>query len=95
MSRMFEHNEEQERAALSIAVQAGVLKRCEYHPDFLFEGGNEIESAYKKGVYKFKHENELKELFHNTRELTDRIKSVVQDNGGVDECQRCVHLMKD
>jgi hypothetical protein len=93
--RLIEQNDEQERIATQIAVQAGVLERCKYHPEFVYDGGNALLNAYKKGAYRRKREKELQNLFGTQAELTDTIRRVVRANRISDECQRCVRLMRD
>lgn len=69
--------------ALNIAIQAGVIKRCSIHEDSTFLGNNDIEQAYKLGSSRFK-KGELN-LFKHQHEVTDTIKSVVEEHT-LEEC---------
>lgn len=89
--RLIEQNEEQERVAVRIAVQAGVLEQCDRHADCVYDGGNNVQNAYRTAAYRFKREADLQNLFSNQKELTDTIQRVVRENCGSDECQRCAH----
>lgn len=68
-------------AALRIAVEAGVLKRCDQHDGIYFPGNEGIEKAYKLGNAKFTA-NELKGTFESSQEMTDLIKFVINDHPG-------------
>jgi len=88
VKRMMEHCEEQEQVATGIAIQAEVLKVCEYHPDCVFDGGSEEAGAYRLGNYKF-GKGEFEGVFATSREMTDTIQKVIRDNNGIDKCPRC------
>ncbi len=85
--RMMEENEAKRGIALQIALEAGVLEQCEFHDDCIYEGGEEIESAYKLANHKVSH-GELEGVFENRREMTDIIKDVVEDHAA-EECYAC------
>ena len=84
---MMAQDEARRLAAIEIAVEAGALKRCEFHEDTLLDGGGDVEAAYRLGNSKFTA-GEFKEFFETRREMTDTIKSVVDDNSA-DECYSC------
>jgi hypothetical protein len=88
--RMMERHETICGVARGIALEAGTLRRCEYHEDCIFEGANDAEGAYKLGNYKFSA-GSLKGVFESRREMTDCIKEVVEEVWG-DECPRCAEL---
>jgi hypothetical protein len=92
--RLMEQNEEQERVAIRIAIEAGVLQRCEHHAGFYFSGGCDVVDAYRLGNYKFK-KGELKDVFETPLEMTNTIKKVVEENHANDECQRCATIQAD
>lgn len=85
---MMEEAEAKCGIALQIALEAGVLTQCEFHEDYIYEGGEEIESAYKLANHKFSH-GEIEGVFSNRREMTDTIKDVVEDHNTADECYAC------
>jgi len=92
--RLMEHYEEQERVAIRIAIEAGVLQRCENHADFVFSGGSDIVGAYKLGQHKFK-KDELRGIFDTPVEMTDSIKKVVEEHHANDTCPRCEKMLAD
>lgn len=91
---LMEHYEDQRRVAIRIAIEAGVLQRCEMHEDCVFSGGSDVVGAYKLGNYKFK-KDEFKGIFDTPVEMTDEIKKVVQEHEAIDECPRCAKMMAD
>ncbi|MEN3111145.1 hypothetical protein ACFONG_04715 [Uliginosibacterium paludis] len=90
---MMEDDEEKRGIAIQIALEAGVLEQCEFHEDCLFEGGEEIEAAYKLGNFKISN-GEYGDVFESRREMTDLIKEVVQDNSA-EECYSCAKNRDD
>jgi hypothetical protein len=89
--RLMEEQEQQERVAVRIVVQAGALERCEYHGIVYDAGGGDLEAAYRIGNSKFTA-GELKE-FRSRRELTDTIKKVYEEAGI--ECWQCEKMLED
>lgn len=92
--RLIEKKEEQYRASVGIALQAGVLQACEYHSDVIFDGKHDIEEAYKLGNHKFS-KGEMAGIFESRKEMTDSIKHVVADNNGLDGCWSCAKMLED
>ncbi|MHC1750923.1 hypothetical protein [Humidesulfovibrio sp.] len=88
VDRMVEYEEQKEGAAISIALQAGVLNRCEFHQECLFKGESEILDAYKLGSAMFAR-GAFKDLFDSQRDVTDMIDKVVAENNLDDECSEC------
>lgn len=92
--RLMEHYEEQRNTAIRIAIQTGVLKRCDIHSECVFGGGSDQEGAYKLGNYKFSA-GELKRVFETRPEMTDSIKKVIEEHWAIDECPRCAKMLAD
>ncbi len=88
--RMMEDHEQQCGAAIGIALQAGVLERCKFHDDAVFEGAADITEAYKLGNAKFS-KGELEGIFDDRKEMTDVIKEVVEDHPA-EECPFCAKV---
>jgi hypothetical protein len=87
---MEEEIEAKRDMAVEIAIEAGVIKRCEIHEDVILEDGADIEDAYRLGNYKFTN-GELADTFRDRREMTDTIKEMVEWHGyGADECALCM-----
>ena len=92
VKRMMERRVDQESVAVEIALDAKVLRKCEYHGT-LMGGGTEIETAYRLANARFsagqQHGN-----FDDRREMTDAIKKAVEDNSP-DECYDCERWKDD
>lgn len=81
-------------AALRIAVEAGVLKRCEEHDGTYFPGNEAIENAYKLGNAEFTA-GKLNGTFESRQEMTDVIKFVINDHPGSrfeGRCEICASI---
>ena len=76
--------------AISIALAAGVLRKCEYH-EMLMPTGRSIEAAYKLGNALF---TAGRRGFYGRREMTDAIKQAVENNSS-DECYFCERWLDD
>jgi hypothetical protein len=79
--------------ATEIAVQAGVLKRCEFHDDIVWDVFGDHAEAYKIGNARFTA-GELRADFRSRRELTDAIKAAIE-HSGVSGCPLCAKLLED
>lgn len=88
MKRLMEAAEEKRSRAIGIAIQAGVLKCCEFH-DEVFVGSKDVVEAYKRGNARFEKDS-LGEAFDTRREMTDYIKEVVED--AAEECWCCAKI---
>jgi hypothetical protein len=84
--------EEQWDAATEIAVDAGVLKRCEYHGVIYDPLAGDNTPAYKLGNYRLSA-GKLGRLFSSPREMTDTVKAVVEDAGM--DCYICAKERED
>lgn len=85
--RMMEDREQKYSVAIGIAIEADVLEACSFHEDCIYEGGADIQEAYKLGNAKFSAGG-LEAIFEDRRDMTDIIKEVVDDHMG-SECPRC------
>lgn len=84
-------DEDAKRAeAIKIAVDAGVLKRCEIdvEDDCASLTGEDVEVAYRKGSARLKAE-ELDNVFEDQRDMTDMVQKVVGE--APDSCPRCAY----
>ncbi len=85
MNMLMDHYEEQHRVAQQIAIEADVLKVCEFHEE-VYQSEFDGTAAYKLGNYKFT-EGKLTGTFGDRKEMTDAIKRAIENAG--DECGRC------
>ena len=87
--RMMEEHEDKLSAAMKIALDARVLKHCEFHDDYILETGEDIAEAYRVGNARFT-EGRFGDVFASRREMTDCIKEVVEEQP--DECYLCAKV---
>ena len=91
--RLLEQQESQRAAARKIAVEAGVLNECDVHSQYFFDGGKDIENAYKLGNSLYSANTEEFDAEFGTRlVMTDAIKSVVEEYCLVDYCTGCAKI---
>jgi hypothetical protein len=86
--RYMDEIDDKRSAALAIAIQAGVIKECEFHDGCYFDGGEDIEEAYTLGVKMFA-DGEVSDHFDSPDEMKDFIKEVVEQNNAAEECTWC------
>jgi hypothetical protein len=77
---------DQQAIAEELAVEWGRLKRCRWHPDFTYQDDWDMERMYRAAAWKFK-QGEISGPFIDQRELTDSLKTVVED--APTRCPRC------
>jgi hypothetical protein len=82
IKRLMEQQEQQHAVGEQIAIEAGVLKRCEFHGEVYDAETLDHTPAYKLGNYKFT-KGELKGMFDDRREMTDAIQAAIKDAGVV------------
>ena len=90
--RLMEQMEEQRMVATQIAIEAGVLKRCEFHGEVYDPLAGDNTPAYKLGNYKLS-KGELGGVFSSSREMTDAIKAAVEE--AAMECCGCAKERED
>jgi len=90
--RMLEQREELEQLALTILCEAGALEECDYHSGTYFDGGDDVEEAYKLANARISaNEIDLPDDV-SRRDFTDIIKGVYEFNSGPDSCPRCTEI---
>lgn len=90
--RWMEREEAKREEAKDIAVEAGVLKRCEFHDDIILDVFGDHSEAYKLANKKFSA-SKLREEYASRRELTDKIKEEIEDSS--DGCPYCAQELAD
>ena len=91
--RLMELCEAQLGEASNIAVEAGALKRCELHPDVVWDAFGDPSVAYRISNVRFTA-GELQTDFASRRELTDAIKEAI-DESGLGGCWLCERMLAD
>ncbi len=75
--------------ARGILCEVGALEECENHDGTYFDGGGDVEEAYRLVNARITS-GEIKLAAGETRrDLTDLIKAIYEENSGLDECQEC------
>ena len=78
--------------AEDLAVAWGMLKRCRWHCDFVYQVDWDMERIFRTAAWKFK-QGEIPGGFVDQRELTDTLKALVED--APMECPRCEATRED
>lgn len=85
--------EEQRQQALSILLQKNVLTTCDVHEDEIYEGGDDIQSAYKYANYLFS-KGDPSFRFDDRSEMAEAIKIIYEEYYS-DMCPSCARHMDD
>ncbi|EPC4490469.1 hypothetical protein [Serratia sp. Je.1.23.a] len=78
----------QELWSMGILMRTGVFTNCRIHEDAVFDGGNDVDAAYKYANAIFTN-NSDDTPFEDRTEMTDSIKSVFEEYCGCDSCPSC------
>ena len=87
--RLLEEQEDQEAWAVRFLCEAGVLKECENHDGTYFDGGADLEDAYRLFYSRVTSGQIVLEKGETRREYTDALKSAYDDNSYADGCPTC------
>ena len=93
VKRTMEADEAKAEVATAICVRADALTHCEHHGITYQNSGDEV-AAFKTGNYLFDRESWVSDAFESRRDMTDWIRTVLQDNSN-DECVQCEKLMAE
>lgn len=93
--RILEADENKKQVAVEIAVRVGLLERCEFHTDEVFDPlENNNEDAYKLANSLITDKHPLVAIFDgDRRELTDLLNEI--QNDFADECTLCAKWKED
>ena len=80
-----------EAIAESLAVEAGILKRCPWH-EFVYQDDWDTKQAYRAVASRFKR-GETPRPFVDQRDVIDAIKALVED--APLDCPRCEKLREE
>jgi hypothetical protein len=89
---LMEDIQEKRCVAIEVAVECGALGRCKLH-DIVYAGNGDFTAAYRLGNAKFSR-GAFEGVFVTTREMTDTIKEVIENNSG-EECSFCAKLQNE
>lgn len=93
--RYMEEMEARRQQGLAICIEAGVIEECEYHPGCYYDGGEDVEEAYRYANAEVSAGRISLSDGQTRRDLTDAIKDAYEDNSGIDYCPSCDHNMRD
>lgn len=91
--REMERQQDNRREANDICVETGVLLQCEFHPEIVWEHGADPADAYRVANARFQA-GELQGDYRDLRDVTDAIKSAIEDSG-MDGCPICDKMLAD
>lgn len=80
----------QHKAAINIAIDAGVLARCEIHVDGVFAGAVDVTDAYTLGNEQYS-KGQLEGIFSLRREMLDILEQVVPEYR-TEKCPYCAKV---
>ena len=89
--RWMESQEAERDEARKIAPQAGSLDRCDIHRDYVWDTGDPT-MAYRLANKMYTEEN-VQNDYESRRELTDKIKRVIEDSPFDSICPSCQSAM--
>jgi hypothetical protein len=71
-------DEEKRHAAISIALEAGAVRVCEFHPGSLLTQEHEREHPYQRGNMRL-NRGEFKGVFKSPAEMAEHVKAVIDE----------------
>ena len=87
--RLMERDQELYDLGLQLCIAVGAIEECQFHPGTYYDGGGEVEEAYKLANSRVSGgEIELWDS-EDRRTITDAVKGAYEDNYGVDRCMQC------
>ncbi len=92
VKRELERVEARRGKATEIAIEAHVLRVCQFHEDAVYETGGDVVEAYKVGNARYDKDS-LGKIFLSRRDMTDHIKYVVEN--AAMECWACAKNRED
>ncbi len=93
--RRMEEDEDLRNIAMGVCIDAGALAECEHHPGSYYDGGEEVEGAYRLANARISSGQIVLPNRIDRRAFTDFVKDVYEDNRGLDGCASCDKLMRE
>lgn len=88
-----EENDKKYEAAKKIALDAGVLKECEYHKGCFFKGDKEINKAFAMADDQYL-QGKYGQDFRDKKDMTDTIIEVIGKYSS-EKCSSCGHSYEE
>lgn len=74
---------------LQICIEVGAIEECEYHPGSYYDGGGDVEDAYRLAASRVKSGKIETSSTETQRTITDAVKAAYEDNYHADGCMSC------
>jgi hypothetical protein len=89
MKHLMEQEEARYQMGLEYCLRVGAIEECEYHPGTYYDGGADVEDAYRLANSEISKGGHGEATAEKRKETTDAIKDAYEDNSGVDSCMQC------
>lgn len=87
-------DQENQQWALGVLAEAKVLEYCEHHSEYYYDGGEEVEAAYRLANVKISR-GDAPFSSAQRRKATDAIKAAFESHDFVDSCRSCDKMMAE
>lgn len=95
VKHMMAEDEALQDAARDILVETGALIECEWHAGSYYDGETDLQDAYKLANSRItSRQIQLPDRI-SRRDFSDIIKSVYEDNSGINYCASCEKNLRD
>lgn len=90
--RRFEREQDLHNLGVRLCIDVGALAECDNHPGSYYDGGGEVEEAYRLANSLISRGEIELESGEDRRTITDAIKGAYEDNVHADGCMSCDKL---
>lgn len=87
--RRMERDHDLYQLGVELCKEVGALEECDVHSGSLYDGGGEIQEAYKLAAARVARGEIELEYDENQRTITDAVKRAYEDNYHADSCMAC------
>ncbi len=77
---------------LQLCIEAGAIEECEMHPGSYYDGGGDVEEAYKLANSRISSGGIELDDGEDRKTITDAVKGAYEDNYHASKCMSCQHL---
>lgn len=95
VKQMMAERDQLERCATALLVEVGALRECPGHEGLFFNGGREVEDAYKLANSRITRGLVDLPSWASRREFTDVLKKTYEEYSIGDECAWCAKTFED
>ena len=90
--RHLERQQDLYDTGLQLCIEVGAIAECEHHPGSYYDGGGEVEDAYKLAASRVARGEIETSGNEGQQTVTDAIKAAYQDNFVADGCMSCDNI---